>query len=104
VHGVVTSRDGSDGEFKVRGRAALETDQALNARIAHAISEQLGWSPVPGKFHLFRVDVDDITAMRWDDANNDQYMTRWPADVEQVRHGTSATSLDPAKPHRELLD
>jgi Pyridoxamine 5'-phosphate oxidase len=104
VHNIVTSRDGSDGEFKVRGRAVLETGRSLNEQVARTISEQLGWSPVPGMFHLFRVDVDDVTAMRWDDANNDQHMTRWPASVEQVRHGTSATSLGPASPHRELLD
>jgi general stress protein 26 len=103
VHSIVTSRDGSDGEFKVRGLAELETDQELNGKVAETISDQLGWNPIPGKFHLFRVDVEDVTAMRWN-ANNDQYMTRWPAGVEQVRHGTSATSLGPASPHRELLD
>jgi general stress protein 26 len=104
VHNIVTSRDGSDGELKVRGRAVLETDRSLNEQVARTISAQLGWNPVPGMFHLFRVDVEDLTAMRWDDDNNDQYMTRWPANVEQVRHGTSATSLGPARPHRKLLD
>jgi hypothetical protein len=104
VHNIVTSRDGSDGEFKVRGHAVLETDDELSGRVAEIIAEELGWNPVPGMFHLFRVDVEDVTAMRWDDANNDQYSTRWPASVEQIRHGTSATSLGPARPNRDLLD
>src|SRR5439155_13891074 len=31
VHSIVTSRDGTEGEYKVRGRATLETDLDLNA-------------------------------------------------------------------------
>jgi hypothetical protein len=104
VHSVVTNRDGGDGEFKLRGRAVPEDEPELNARIAHVITEELGWSPDVGKFHLFRVDVDDVTFIHWDDRTNDQYMTRWPEGREQVRRGTSATSNGPAEPHREFLD
>jgi hypothetical protein len=103
VHSIVTDRDGADGEYKLRGRAELETDGSLNARAAETIAEQLGWSPVPGKFHLFRVDVEDITFIRWDGSNNDQYVTRWPEHEEFVRRGTSATSLGPREPRSELL-
>jgi hypothetical protein len=103
VHSIVTNRDGGDGEFKVRGRAVTEEDPTLNARIADAIAEQLGWRPEVGKFHLFRVEVDDVTFIHWDGRNNDQYMTRWPAGREQVRRGTSATSNGPPEAHREFL-
>jgi len=102
VHSIVTSRDGTEGEYKVRGRATLETDLDLNARAAETISQQLGWTPVVGKFHLFRVEVEDVTFIRWGD-HNDQFVTRWPAGIEFVRRGTSATSLGPREPISELL-
>jgi hypothetical protein len=103
VHSIVTSRNGEAGEFKVRGTAAEESRAAAQARYAQAAAEGLGWRPEPGKFHLFRVELNDVTFIRWDDATNDQYVTRWPARTEFVRRGTSATSLGPPEPHAELL-
>jgi hypothetical protein len=104
VHSIVTSRDGTDGEFKVRGHAVQETDPELNARIVEATAETLGWRPEVGKFHLFRIDLEDVTFIHWDDRNNDQYLTRWPEGREQVRRGTSPTSNGPAQPHHEFLE
>jgi Pyridoxamine 5'-phosphate oxidase len=105
IHSIVTQPDGgfSEGEYKVRGRALEETDAGLQTRIAEAIAERLPWRPEPGKFHLFRIDVDDVTFIRWEGDNN-QYMTRWPEGREQVRRGTSATSVGPPEPHSEYLD
>jgi hypothetical protein len=62
-----------------------------------------GGSPEVGRFHLFRVDVAEVTFIRWDDANNDQYVTRWPAAQEYVRRGTSATSNGAPEPYPGLL-
>lgn len=104
VHSVVTNRDGGDGEFKVRGHAVHERDPMLNAEAAAEIDDKLGWTPEVGKFHLFRVDVEDVTFIHWDGRNNDQYLTRWPESREQVRRGTSATSNGPPEPHSEFLD
>jgi hypothetical protein len=104
VHSIVTNRDGGEGEFKVRGRAVPEDDRELNARIADAIADNLGWRAEVGKFHLFRVDVEDVTFIHWDDRNNDQYLSRWPEGREQVRRGTSATSNGPPEQHREFID
>jgi hypothetical protein len=104
VHSVVADRDGSGGEYKVRGRAVLEEREDVQSRYGDVVSERLGWSPEVGKFHLFRVDVEDVTFIRWDDATNDQYVTRWPAGGEVVRRGTSATSLGPAEPISDLLE
>jgi hypothetical protein len=103
VHSIVTSRDGTEGEYKVRGRAVLESDPDVQADYAREVTERLGWSPVVGRFHLFRIEVDDVTFIRWDDATNDQYVTRWPARTEFVRRGTSATSQGPAEPISDLL-
>ncbi len=82
----MTSPDGRAGESKVRGRAVLEEGPALNESVAAAIANQKDYIPVPGKFHLFRVDIEDITFVRWGD-DNDQYLTRWPPGVEQLRAG-----------------
>jgi hypothetical protein len=104
VHNVVTSRDGTtDGEFMLRGRAELEVDPRLNEEIASAIAAELPWQPEAGKFHLFRIEVDHVASIRWGD-HNDQYLTRWPPGDEQVRRGTSATSVGDPEPWSELLD
>jgi hypothetical protein len=103
VHSIVTTRDGSDGEYKVRGRIVQETDPGTQALYAHEVVERIGWTPEVGKFHLFRVDIEDVTFIRWDDATNDQYVTRWPERVEFVRRGTSATSQGPPEPISDLL-
>jgi predicted pyridoxine 5'-phosphate oxidase superfamily flavin-nucleotide-binding protein len=102
VHSIVTSPDGRSGEYKVRGRAAREDDSALNDAAAAAVASEKDYRPVPGRFHLFRVDIDDIAFVRWGE-DNDQYVTRWPPGVEQLRRGTSATSNAPPEPCSELL-
>src|SRR6516165_11368374 len=45
VHSVVTSRDGGEGEFKIRGTARAEDDPDLSRRYATAVAASLGWSP-----------------------------------------------------------
>jgi hypothetical protein len=104
VHNIVTSRDGTtEGEFMLRGRALLEHDPRVEEEIAAEIARRLPWRPEPGKFHLFRVEIEEVASIRWGD-HNDQYLTTWPPGREQLRRGTSATSLGPAGPHRGLLD
>ena len=93
VHSIVTDRDGGAGEYKLRGTARPETEPSLLRGYADTVARELGWRPEPGRFHLFRVDVDDVTFIRWDSATNDQYVSRWPGGHAFVRRGTSATSL-----------
>ena len=103
VHSIVTSRSGAAGEFKLRGRAGPEHDQDLQGRFAAKVADELGWRPVVGQFHLFRVEIEDVTFMRYDEPTGDQYTTRWPEGTEFVRRGTGATSLGPREPMSELL-
>ncbi len=104
VHNIVTGRDGTtDGEFMLRGRGVLEKDRRLNEEISAAIAAELPWRPEAGMFHLFRVEVDHVASIRWGD-HNDQYLTRWPPGREQVRRGTSATSVGKPEPWSEVLD
>jgi hypothetical protein len=88
----------------VRGRALPEDDPTLQRRYADAVSAVLGWSPEVGRFHLFRVDIEDVTFLRYDDETGDQFLVRWPAGVETVRRGTGATTLGPPEPHQDLLE
>jgi hypothetical protein len=103
VHSVITSRDGGEGEFKIRGTARAEGDPALQRRYAAAVSASLGWSPQPGRFHLFGIGIGDVTFIRYDDATGDQHVVRWPPPVEFIRRGTSATSLGDPEPICDIL-
>lgn len=104
VHSVITSRDGGEGEYKVRGTARLTDDPAVQRRYAEEVARTLGWEPEPGQFHLFAVDVDEVTFIRYDDATGDQYVCRWPEGREFVRRGTTATSVGDPEPRHEFLD
>jgi hypothetical protein len=90
-------------ECKIRGRVVPEHDPIVQASYAAEVLSRLGWGPEPGRFHLFWVDVEDVTFIRYDDATGDQYMARWPAGIESVRRGTSATSVGEPEPYADLL-
>jgi hypothetical protein len=103
VHSIVVGREGGEGEFKVRGTARVESDATVQQRYASAVSADLGWSPVPGRFHLFAVDIDDVTWIRYDEPTGDQYVAAWPPAREFVRRGTSATSVGDPQPIHDVL-
>jgi hypothetical protein len=100
---VVTSRDGGEGEFKIRGTARAEDDPDLSRRYAAAVAASLGWSPEPGRFHLFAVTIGEVTFIRYDDATGDQHVARWPPPREYIRRGTSATSLGTPEPASDII-
>jgi hypothetical protein len=99
VHGIVTGRDGGPGEFKLRGQAVEESSRSIQAGYAEEVSARLGWHPVPGHFHLFRVDIDDVTFIRYEETTGDQFVSRWPSGHEFVRRGASATALGAPEPY-----
>jgi hypothetical protein len=68
VHSITTTRDGSEGEVKVRGRAIAIDD------------------------HLFRVEIGNVTVIRYA-PSGDQHVARWPSGDEFVRRATSPTSV-----------
>lgn len=103
VHSIVTSRDGVGGEFKLRGRGQVEDEPLVQRRYAAAVAASLGWQPQPGRFHLFNIDIEHVSYIRYDDATGDQFLTAWPPGRESVRRGTSATSVGSPEPRHELL-
>ena len=103
VHSAITSRDGGPGEFKIRGRAVAEHDHGVQSRYSAAVSAALGWRPEPGRFHLFAVDIEQVTFIRYDDATGDQQVAMWPPPREFIRRATSATSLGDREPAADIL-
>ena len=88
VHSVITSRDGAEGEFRIRGTARAERDPAVHRRYADAAGTNLGWHPEPGCFHLFDIDIAEVTFISYDPASGDQHTAMWPPGrrVHPARH------------------
>ena len=103
VHSVVTSRDGGEGEFKIRGTAREEHDLAVQRRYAGAVAGSLGWSPEPGRFHLFAVSIGQVAFIRYEEATGDQHAAMWPPPREFIRRGTSATSVGEPEPVSDII-
>jgi Pyridoxamine 5'-phosphate oxidase len=104
VHSIVTGPEGGEGELKLRGRAVTEERAEVQQRYAADVTRHLDWSPIPGRFHLFRVDFDSVAFVRYDHATGDQFTASWPPAKEFVRRGTSATSLGEPEPGWDILD
>jgi hypothetical protein len=102
VHSIVIGPDGSEGEFKIRGTAHETTDRATQEHYATAVTETIGWQPVPGRFHLFRVEADEISHITYD-KTGDQHVVLWPQGKEYVRRAITPTSLGEAEPERRVL-
>lgn len=59
VHSTVSHREGSEGEFKLYGRALDVQDSLARRRYRQALYEKIGWGPGEEEdFHLFSVDVE----------------------------------------------
>ena len=58
LHSATAKRDGSEGDFKVYGRAVEISDLELRRRFCQAAFEKIGWKPEEPEFHLFSVDVE----------------------------------------------
>jgi hypothetical protein len=101
LHSIVTTREGTAGEVKLRGRAIAVDDLDVRARYAEAVAV-LGWTPEEPWFHLFRIDIEDVTLIRYA-PSGDQHVARWPAREEFVRRETSATSVGEPEPVSDLF-
>jgi hypothetical protein len=103
LHNIVTGRDGAAGDYKLRGRAIAESRRPVQEGYRAQVRTRLGWDPQPGRFHRFRVDIDDVSFIHYEEESGDQFVTRWPRKREYVRRGTSATTLGDPEPYRDLL-
>jgi hypothetical protein len=87
LHSCVCSRDGSEGDFKLYGRARDERDPALHQAYREAIRARIDWEP-SGPFHLFAIEVESVGfvifsperyGMAWDPAGGTR---RWEQRLE----------------------
>ncbi len=101
VHSIVPSRDGDLGEAKLRVHALPVEDPAPRRAHCDAVAV-LGWQPEEPYFHLFRVDIEDVTCIRYQ-PNGDQHVARWPERAEYLRRATSSTSVGEPEPYRQLF-
>jgi hypothetical protein len=101
LHSICTTREGSEGEVKLRGHASPVDDPDTRARYCEGIAA-LGWRPEEPYFHLFRIEIADVTFIRYARAG-DQHVARWPPPTEFVRRATSPTSVGPREPVVDLF-
>jgi len=101
LHSIITTPDGSEGETKVRRGAVPIDDLGTRARYCDAVAV-LGWRPREPYFHLLRVEIADVTHIRYA-RSGDQYVARWPPGFEFVRRATSPTSVGAEQPLLDLL-
>jgi len=105
VHSVITNRDGTEGEFKIRGTVRADLDPVRQRRYADAVAADLGWKPQPGRFHLFAVDLSQVTFITYDPGGSgDQHVAQWPPGREFIRRGTSPTSVGDPEPASDYID
>jgi hypothetical protein len=102
LHSIVIDPREPQPEIKLRGRAVPFTDPGHRRRYCEAVSV-LGWQPEEPHFHLFKIDIDDVTYIRYD-PSGDQHVASWPARIEFLRRMTSPTSVGTPEPSSELFD
>ena len=60
VHSTVSDREGTEGEFKVYGRAAEVTDPEERRRFADTVFDAIGHRPEEPEFHCFAIDIESV--------------------------------------------
>jgi hypothetical protein len=58
VHSVVSDRMGTEGDFKLYGRAVDVSDDGRRARYRATIKARIDWEPAEPNFHLFAIAVE----------------------------------------------
>lgn len=58
VHSVVSDRMGTEGDFKLYGRAVSVEEPETRARYRAAVKARIDWEPAEPRFHCFAIDVE----------------------------------------------
>lgn len=64
LHNATVDKDVADGDAKIGGQAVEVTDEPTLASFAAALKEATGHDAGSGPFHLFRVDVREVSFLR----------------------------------------
>jgi hypothetical protein len=84
VHSVVSNKDGTDGEFKVYGRVVEVTPAGDDGRLrrdryCEALRAAIGWAPEGDEWHLFLVDIEQVSWIRFGGGGGPQEKEVWRA-------------------------
>ncbi|MEW6128635.1 MAG: pyridoxamine 5'-phosphate oxidase family protein [Acidobacteriota bacterium] len=89
IHNTISKKDGTEGEFKLYGRAIAITDLAMRKRYCDTLFELIGWKPDEPEFHLFSIDIESaafnivedeaVVARRWTPESGLQIVRSWRA-------------------------
>jgi hypothetical protein len=75
VHSVPSDRMNPGGDVKLYGRAVDVEDSEPRQAYRAAIHARIGWEPAEPDYHLFSVDVESATFVRFDEATWETW--RW---------------------------
>lgn len=76
VHSIISDKAGTEGEFKLRGRAIEISDPDERERYCVALFEKIGWRPEGEDWHLFALDIEQAVYQAFE---NEQRKTAvWP--------------------------
>ncbi|HEV8573735.1 MAG TPA: pyridoxamine 5'-phosphate oxidase family protein [Dehalococcoidia bacterium] len=64
LHTIITDKEGTEGEIKLRARAFDVTDRGLRERHAQDTFDRTGWRPEE-PFHLFSLDIEDAAFVQY---------------------------------------
>lgn len=78
VHNTVSDRHGSEGEFKVYGRAVDVTDPGERRRFADAVRAAIGHNVEETDFHCFSIAIESVAYSILQD--EEFYRQVWKAD------------------------
>ena len=76
VHSTVSDREGTEGEFKVYGRAVAITDLDERSRFADAVHAAIGFRPEEPAFHCFAIAVESVAFSQL--RNGEFHHLLWP--------------------------
>jgi hypothetical protein len=77
VHTLVTSKTGSEGEFKIVGRAFALEDERLRSALDDVFYEKIRWRP-PANSHYFEIHVERAVWVRYTGDDDSRELIRWP--------------------------
>ncbi len=61
LHSTVSDRHGSEGEFKLYGRAVEVDDPGIRARYSEAFYQKIGFKLEDLEYHLFSIDIESAS-------------------------------------------
>ena len=64
VHSTISNKDGTEGEFKVYGRAVAVDEVVTRDRYCSALRAATGWAPEGSDWHLWYADIDQVSWFR----------------------------------------